>query len=488
MIFRSRATWLGFFAAATCTCAAVGMQPAVQWVDAAGDEQIRRTDCGADGLMNEDSVLPDVIHAQFNGWELSVPGGSVFEGNVVDSDDAHAFRLDVRFLGLLNPPGELFGFFEPFVYGPSPLYGYLDIDVDSSNTGGELDGEAHVRYLANVGRFGGVPEHSIGERAAMTSLDVDFEFFSDPQIERTGADFAVVFCGCWPVELIEEGGDGDGIFDAGERWVVEGRFFERARGYQDVSSVFGGSGFGLYDPESRVLFEHDIPTNITTVSLVYALDMEGAAMIAGEPMQAIDSDVSNHTSVAEALADLSEGACGLVDPVLDELAGDWCGQDPFDDLDVSDWEITGIFGTSYTQEQDEGFFVWTDVGFDQTFADLNGDEEVDAEDRELFHVGFFDLDGGPLDAGPRFDGDVTFPRPGCDWAIYDFTADSVINGDDLAVFGSLADFDVDGVINTVDFVSFLNAFSRGDPAADVNLDSRLNSLDFVAFLNAYNDG
>lgn len=488
MILLLRPTWVGSIALGVCGAAAAGMQPAAQWFDAAGDTQIRRTDCGADGPMNMESVLPDVIHVQFNGWELSVAGENVFDGNVVDSRNARVFRLDIRFFGLVNPPGELFDFFDPFVYGPSPLYGYLDIDVDSPNTGGELDGAAHFRYLANVGRFGGVPEHRIGERAALTSLDVDFEFFSDPQIELSGADFSFVFCGCWQVELVEEGGDGNGVFDAGERWVVQGRFFERAQGYKGASSVFGGSGFGLYDPLTLVLFEHDIPTDITTISLVYALDMQGAAMITGEPVQDIDRDVSNHTSVVEALDDLVEGTCGLVDPVLDELAGDWCRKDPLDYIDISDWEITGIFGTSYESEQDDGLYIWTDVGFEQTFADLNGDEEVDAEDRRLFHEGFFELDGGPLDAGPRFDGVVTIPRPGCDWAIYDLTSDSLIDADDLAIFGSLADFNVDGAVNTVDFVMFLNAFSRGEHAADVTLDNRLNSLDFLAFLRAFDSG
>ncbi len=46
----------------------------------------------------------------------------------------------------------------------------------------------------------------------------------------------------------------------------------------------------------------------------------------------------------------------------------------------------------------------------------------------------------------------------------------------------------DGILNTVDFLCFLNLFSAGDPAADFNGDGVVNTLDFLAFLNAFNEG
>lgn len=48
-----------------------------------------------------------------------------------------------------------------------------------------------------------------------------------------------------------------------------------------------------------------------------------------------------------------------------------------------------------------------------------------------------------------------------------------------------ADFNGDTVVNTLDFVAFLNAFVSQDASADFNGDTVVNTLDFVAFLNAF---
>ncbi len=48
-----------------------------------------------------------------------------------------------------------------------------------------------------------------------------------------------------------------------------------------------------------------------------------------------------------------------------------------------------------------------------------------------------------------------------------------------------ADFNGDTVVNTLDFVAFLNAFVAQDASADFNGDTTVNTLDFVAFLNAF---
>ncbi len=51
-----------------------------------------------------------------------------------------------------------------------------------------------------------------------------------------------------------------------------------------------------------------------------------------------------------------------------------------------------------------------------------------------------------------------------------------------------ADFNGDGVVNTLDVLAFLNAFAAGDPSADFNGDTTINTLDVLAFLNAYAGG
>ena len=51
-----------------------------------------------------------------------------------------------------------------------------------------------------------------------------------------------------------------------------------------------------------------------------------------------------------------------------------------------------------------------------------------------------------------------------------------------------ADFNGDGVANTLDFLDFLNAYNADEPCADFNRDGIINTLDFLAFLNAFNIG
>lgn len=57
---------------------------------------------------------------------------------------------------------------------------------------------------------------------------------------------------------------------------------------------------------------------------------------------------------------------------------------------------------------------------------------------------------------------------------------------DLA--GCAADFNSDGDVNTLDVLTFLNAWAAGDAAADFNRDGSVNTLDVLAFLNAWTAG
>ena len=52
----------------------------------------------------------------------------------------------------------------------------------------------------------------------------------------------------------------------------------------------------------------------------------------------------------------------------------------------------------------------------------------------------------------------------------------------------VADFNGDGVVNTLDVLDFLNAWSAGDTSADINGDGLINTLDVLAFLNAWSAG
>ncbi len=51
-----------------------------------------------------------------------------------------------------------------------------------------------------------------------------------------------------------------------------------------------------------------------------------------------------------------------------------------------------------------------------------------------------------------------------------------------------ADITNDGLVNTQDFLAFLNAWATGEPLANWNIDGTINTLDFIAYLNAWADG
>jgi len=54
--------------------------------------------------------------------------------------------------------------------------------------------------------------------------------------------------------------------------------------------------------------------------------------------------------------------------------------------------------------------------------------------------------------------------------------------------GCVADFNGDGDVNTLDVLTFLNAWNAEDPSADIDGDGDVNTLDVLAFLNLWNAG
>jgi len=438
------------------------------WFDFVGDAELRRTDFGNDGPISPGAVLPDIVDVRLAGWQPFNAVADPFSGEVIDPDDAHIFRLVVTFDGLVNPPGTLWPF-DPFEFGPSPVFGFIDLDVDSDkDTGGECGCAAEQRFLANAARFGGRPQGSIGDRAAVMPEDWDAscDFGIGPQFERTGADFALVFCGCWEVTIVDESGDGDGVFEAGETWIVRGRFLERAQGYQDANDAFGGSDFGLYDPLAEVQFKHDLGSDTTRVTYVGALDMKGAATLTGEAEQVWNFSVADHTSILEGIWQVIDGAGGNYQPCPETLVEKWQGREAYDYLDPTDWEVTAIVGTPYTTDDIDGLaYAWTDVGFEVLKGDFDGDGFVSSLDEDLYCT--------------LFDGPEPIEDHAFRFSMFDLDYDGVV--DDVECASCVADFNDDGMLNILDFVAFQVAFQAGDEKADVNEDGVLNILDFVTF-------
>lgn len=470
---------------AACSASA---QNSTVWQDAEDDAVIRRTDPGANNPINPKSNLPDIISVIVSGWSPTDPVNNRFVGSFTSTRDAPIFRIDIVLKGLVNPPGQIGKGnpeFDPYLFGESPIYGFLDLDIDrNKDTGGELSFPAENRYLANVARFGSIPHDSFGERAAQSAGDIDSDFFTPPFYERTGADFVFTLCGCWDIGIVSEIGNGDEIFDEGETWVVDGRFLERSLGYVGASAGFGGSASGHWDQVTIVKFTHDLVTDTTTITLVEPLNMAGAALLKGESEQPIDFDFANHTSIVEALNDIIEGAGGsLFGPVF-ELTRRWRGRRPEDSLDVSDWEVTALFGTTYAIQSDNPY-VWTDIGFDEVRGDVTGDgfaDEFDITDLRNF---VYENDGGPDDADGVQNGRFTLLNIGINFSLFDLDGSFVVDGEDLWLYGNRADLDKNGRLDLFDFLAFQNEFVLRSPAGDFNLDQRYDLFDFLAFQDAF---
>lgn len=489
---RSGGRGLALAAWLSLASAALGDNPFLTWIDFKGDATTRRTDASGAGMISPASVLPDVVRVSVGGWQTPTPTTDPYFGNYVQGASANLFRLDVVFAGLVNPPGRLGdpgeGEYLPYEFGPSPVYGFIEIDMDrDKNTGGELTG-ASLRYLANVSRFGRVPYGSIAARVPVTGRDVDADFFTPPQFERSGADFALTFCGCWGVTVVNEGGNGNGVFEAGETWLVRGRFFQRSGGYRLASFMFGGSQSGLYDPMSTLRFSHDIAANETTVTLVWALKPAGAGALAGQAAQPVNYSALDQVSVQEGLQDLIDYADThtLSGPTA-VLADRWRGRNVQQSLDPTDWEITALVGTAFEQPTD-GLYIWTDTGF-ETAGDVEGDGIADAEDRGKVQAFLDANDGGPFDLdGREFEnGSVGVGNSGPNFCLYDVDGDGIVNLLDVRLY-CVGDFNRDGLFNVVDFTMFGAAYAAGSPRADIDGNGLLNLNDFVSFGNAFAAG
>lgn len=466
-------------------------QNVVQWTDPSGDAVVRRTDTGNNGPLNPSGVLPDLVRVTLCGWQPINAAADPYAGSCIAPAGAHLFRLQVVFKGLVNPPGTL-GIggqgFDPFRFGPSPVLGFLELDVDNDrDTGGELDPGARLRYLANVARFGRRPTGSIGERVAVSAKDYDPNFATSPQYERSGADFALVLCGCWNITIVSEGGNGNGQFDPGETWIVRGRFLQRSGGYQCASTAFGGSAPGLYDPWANLRFSHDPGTGETTLTMVAALTMTGASQLTGQPQQPINYSVFDHTSIVEGLQDVIDHANNLTGPCF-TLAERWRGRDPFNFLKVDDWRVRGLFGTSYSSQEDS-LYVWTDTGMNETPGDLDSDGIAGPLDRALVQQTILLLDGGPDDGDGVVNGSVQIVNFGINFNLHDVNGDGLINATDLGFYGTCRpDCNGDGILNVADVGCFQTRFSQGHPYADFNGDGVVNLADVGAYMSAFGLG
>ena len=484
-----------------------GLAAVFPQTDPAGDARVRRTDFGADGPLLPHATLPDAVSLLVTGWTPNSPAVDPYTGAVNTSAIPDLLRLELVFAGLVNPPGPL-GIaalpFDPVRFGPSPVYGFIEFDLDqNADSGGEPTSVASTRPLANLARFGSLPAvpASLAERFVTGPWQTDFSFLSSPQFERTGAELSLAMCGCWEVEVLDEGGEPDGAFDAGDTWIVRGRFLERAQGFTCASFTSpdgneGPSGFGLYDPVTEARFSHNVATDRTSLEIVFPVTPAGAAQLTGTPVQPLDFTFGsgNHFCLEEALTDLTLGAdfaFGQCDTFVDDWDDIELRPPPGSavrPLDPSTWTSLAIFGTSYAAWEPGALYVWTDAGFMEVPGDLSGNGVRGPEDFSIVESTIASLDGGFFDNDPA-PGSVLLHNHAKDFSLADLDGDGRINTNDLALarpcradialpFGQLTqadilaavsggssgiDFDLNGTRDVYDVLIFLEWFAAGCP-------------------------
>ncbi len=461
------------------------------FTDAVGDAVIRRTDSGQDAPLPMGFEPIDLLELRVEGWETSTPQTNPYNGDSTGGD-ANLVRIQIRVAGLVAPPGPI-GLdaspYAPYLFGDRPLFGYIELDVDDQkNSGGEFMPLAKNRYLANVGRFGLSPFGSISDRMVRNAAeDLDSNFNTEPQFERSGGDFALAMCGCFTPSIITQDGNMDSNFDAGETWIVSGRFFERFVAFAPESGLFGGSDFGLFDPVVELQFKHETSVDETTITLIFPVTNEGAAELLGQSEQSVDSNVSNQTSIAEALDDLIYGADYAVGN-LGELTQPWEGRQKEDYYRPRQWGASALIGTASLVKDPTAFFIWTDTGFDEIHGDLDDDDLVTESDTQIIEDSIALLDGTASDADGVVDGDVEIVDYGPNFDLRDLNGDGIISDDDILAPDCPADLTGEGSLNFLDVSAFLSAYSAMDPAADFVVDGQFNFLDVSAFLSAFGMG
>ncbi|MCB9857821.1 MAG: hypothetical protein H6818_19220 [Phycisphaerales bacterium] len=502
---------------AVCFAAIVASDVAaapVVFSDDEGDAVVRRTDNDGDGPFDpEVQAMPDLLEIRVDSFAPAMPHINPFVGM---SDAAGLFvRIDLVFAGLVNPPGPVglddhWPTYEPDKYGPNPVVGYIEFDMDGNeDTGGE-DQYPELRYLANVARFGGLPsEPRFADRAADGCDAFDGNVTTAPYYEASGEEFHFVLLGeeIEQYSVVTEAVAGNpALFEAGEIWWIDGDFFHKAHAYDDFATLCG-SGGGDYKPEVTIQFAHDSQIDRTTVTLVFPKTNEGSARLISPStnVQSQDGCDNNQFSIQEVLLDLHFGAL-FADSFTRMLPSfrfiaEWenQGTETFDTfLDPSTWRVQALVGTAYLPDQvDDDEFIWTDVYPNPTFGDMNADGVYDAADESYILEYIAEYDGG---VGHDNDGDgmnqsVMLIDWGRCFSVCDVNYDGFVNLLDIGDSGLVGDMNLDGLVDGRDIGPFVLALT--DPAAyssqypsananvigDTNDDGAFDLVDVTGMLN-----
>lgn len=451
--------------------------------DPPGDALTRRTDFGDDGPF--DPLLhhaPELVTIRIGAWAPGDPAADLFRGEFSPSGGFVRFDLVLR--GLANPPGRVTDPFNPFEFGPNPVLGFMEIDVDASVwTGGEVDLPMH-RYLGAVARFGGLPaEPRFHDRVASCREDFRQPFNQPPYTRRHGEEFHLDLVGEYLREAVISFlvGDDDESFEPGETWRIRAPLFHRAHGFERLSFAKGCGRSGEYDPwDMQTQFAHDLHKGLTTISCVFPLTNEASAAARGERPEENNGNACDQFSVLEGLVDLVESAQYLREHPSgkpeEDIILDWADENPYAALDPDDWTFTVTLGAPYARRDVDGLpIVFTDVFPDPRHGDVNGDGVADELDR--LRITQFIREYGR-------DGRYVIAEFSSDFHLFDTNYDGLVDGFDVANRPRPGDSDGDDDVDLRDAAQFWRCFGASGSLPppcqqmDFDLNDRIDLRDY----------
>lgn len=465
------------------------------YADDSLDAAPRLTDPGGDGQFDKQTrELIELLEITISTWTPTLPEIDLYTGQY---DPAGEFvRLDLLLDGLVNPPYKTApDDYNPFKFGPNPIYGFIELDIDQdTDTGGELD-HPRYRYGGNIARFGSTSDIGyLNDRIALDASAFDGDFTTAPFVDRSGEEFHLAFLGSLfnASNVDQVVGDNDLDFEAGEVWWIEAPWFHRAHGYEPFSLAVGGAQAGEYAPVSTLQFEHDPVSDTTLISLVFPLTNEGAALMNGEPAEPNNADSSDQFSIVEGLTDLRDSAVfldffptGLPE---EEIITGWRSRSPGDFVLVGDWRITALLGTCYTSpEPSAEHFVWTDVWPNGVRGDVNGDGADDESDRVAIQDFITQQDA----ADGTVDGRAELAGFASDFSVFDVNHNGMVDDLDVMLVSAPGDLDDDADVDLADFTLLQTYYSgAGTPyaslergVADLDADGDVDAVDVERYLN-----
>ncbi len=481
-------------------------QPAIM-TDPRGDAIICRTDRGAAGLMYAlNQRIPDIVELRLGKFSPTNPAYDLFSG--AWSPGGGFVRFDLVVVGVINPPGTLgyddkFPAYNPFRYGPNPILGWIEFDVDDNiNTGSELI-TPQLRYLGNAARLGGLPTGSpLIDHFAQDYHAFDQNIETSPCVERSGEEFHLALLGEHIESVtvrVEKPGGNPAIFEAGEDWRLHGTLWHRAHGFEEFAFQCLGKD-GRYMPDVEMRFAHDTSTNLTTITLVYPLTNAASASMYGPnfPAEPDDGCPGDQNSVAEGLLDLNYSATYATyeDRLRPDFAplAEWEFVDVSQQLNPANWRVDAIVGTAYANAQPDGsLFIWTDAIPSGRRGDFDGNGVIDAGDVALLLAYLANHDGEPNydDDGNCGNNRIVIHDFAENFSLFDTNADGVIEVSDAVILG---DMDINMTVNAADVDDFVQALvapalyasNHGGrhPAVrgDLNGDGNLDGLDVGFFV------